>query len=186
MPVKHAFTNPKSDGGDATVTRPSDWNANHTGIWTRRLTAGNAVSAVTSMADVSSTDLTVPIAASTSYFFRFSGTYITNAATTAIRLSINGPASPTFLGMWNTNVSLGHVTTVTFNAMGLTGTSYNTAVVAGTAGPGAVVSPFYLEGIIENGSNAGDLRPRFASEVAVASGLTIHRGAIFQVFQVDN
>jgi hypothetical protein len=27
--VKHAFTNPKSDGTDATVTRPSDWNADH-------------------------------------------------------------------------------------------------------------------------------------------------------------
>ena len=30
MPVKHAFTNPKSDGADATITRPSDWNADHT------------------------------------------------------------------------------------------------------------------------------------------------------------
>jgi hypothetical protein len=29
MPITHAFTNPKSDGGDATVTRPSDWNAAH-------------------------------------------------------------------------------------------------------------------------------------------------------------
>jgi hypothetical protein len=28
--LKHAFTNPKSDGGDATVVRPSDWNAEHT------------------------------------------------------------------------------------------------------------------------------------------------------------
>jgi hypothetical protein len=27
--VTHAFTNPKSDSGDATVTRPSDWNAAH-------------------------------------------------------------------------------------------------------------------------------------------------------------
>jgi len=29
MPLKHTFTNPKSDGGDATVVRPSDWNADH-------------------------------------------------------------------------------------------------------------------------------------------------------------
>jgi hypothetical protein len=28
--VKHAFTNPKADGADATITRPSDWNADHT------------------------------------------------------------------------------------------------------------------------------------------------------------
>lgn len=29
--IKHAFTNAKSDGGDATVARPSDWNAGHIG-----------------------------------------------------------------------------------------------------------------------------------------------------------
>lgn len=29
MPVSHAFTNTKADGSDATVTRPSDWNAGH-------------------------------------------------------------------------------------------------------------------------------------------------------------
>lgn len=27
--LKHAFTNPKSDGGDATIVRPSNWNAEH-------------------------------------------------------------------------------------------------------------------------------------------------------------
>lgn len=30
MAVKHAFTNPKADGGDATIVRPSNWNADHT------------------------------------------------------------------------------------------------------------------------------------------------------------
>jgi hypothetical protein len=28
--ITHAFTNPKADGADATVVRPSDWNAVHT------------------------------------------------------------------------------------------------------------------------------------------------------------
>ena len=27
--IKHAFTNPKADGGDATIVRPSNWNAEH-------------------------------------------------------------------------------------------------------------------------------------------------------------
>jgi hypothetical protein len=31
MPIIHAFVSAKSDGGDATLVRPSDWNANHTG-----------------------------------------------------------------------------------------------------------------------------------------------------------
>jgi transposase len=30
MPLKHAFTSSVSDGGDATLVRPSNWNANHT------------------------------------------------------------------------------------------------------------------------------------------------------------
>jgi hypothetical protein len=29
MPVKHAFTSAKADGGDATLVKPSDWNAGH-------------------------------------------------------------------------------------------------------------------------------------------------------------
>src|SRR3990172_8306501 len=31
MAVKHAFTSPKADGGDATLVRPSNWNAEHIG-----------------------------------------------------------------------------------------------------------------------------------------------------------
>ena len=31
MGIKHAFTNPKADGPDTTVVRPSDWNADHVG-----------------------------------------------------------------------------------------------------------------------------------------------------------
>lgn len=29
MPDKHTFTSPKSDGGDATLVRPSNWNDIH-------------------------------------------------------------------------------------------------------------------------------------------------------------
>lgn len=29
MALKHAFTNPKADGPDTTIVRPSDWNADH-------------------------------------------------------------------------------------------------------------------------------------------------------------
>src|SRR2546430_2095358 len=28
--LKHAFTDPKADGGDATIVRPTNWNAEHT------------------------------------------------------------------------------------------------------------------------------------------------------------
>lgn len=32
MAIKHAFVNPKADGGDATIVRPSNWNADHDGL----------------------------------------------------------------------------------------------------------------------------------------------------------
>ena len=31
MPITHTFVSAKSDAGDATLLRPSDWNANHIG-----------------------------------------------------------------------------------------------------------------------------------------------------------
>jgi hypothetical protein len=32
MPATHAFSSAKSDGGDATLVKPSDWNADHVGL----------------------------------------------------------------------------------------------------------------------------------------------------------
>lgn len=46
MPVKHAFTSAKADGGDATLIRPSDWNAGHLipyAAGTFSVATGNAV-----------------------------------------------------------------------------------------------------------------------------------------------
>jgi hypothetical protein len=34
--LKHAFTNPKADGADATITRPSNWNADHVVVYGTR------------------------------------------------------------------------------------------------------------------------------------------------------
>ena len=43
MAIKHAFTSAKEDGADATLVRPSDWNAEHTGIKIVRKTADETV-----------------------------------------------------------------------------------------------------------------------------------------------
>jgi hypothetical protein len=34
MAIKHAFTSAVADGADATLVRPSNWNANHATVWT--------------------------------------------------------------------------------------------------------------------------------------------------------
>lgn len=33
MPDQHAFVSGKADGGDATLVRPSDWNADHVAFY---------------------------------------------------------------------------------------------------------------------------------------------------------
>lgn len=59
--IVHPFTNPKADGGDATVTRPSDWNAQHSATYlspsglTGAVQASRYVGATTSGAPVTGT-----------------------------------------------------------------------------------------------------------------------------------
>ena len=55
MPIKHAFTSAKSDGGDATIVRPSDWNAEHT-FWEQVIDeSGSSLSNWTSISGTWST-----------------------------------------------------------------------------------------------------------------------------------
>ena len=59
MGIKHAFTNPKADGGDTTVVRPSDWNAEHVMASTISVVFDGGTSAITGNPEV---DVTVPAA----------------------------------------------------------------------------------------------------------------------------
>lgn len=59
MPIKHAFTSPKSDGGDATLVRPTDWNADHdvTAVWVavyHNTTQGSVANSTTTPLDMNS------------------------------------------------------------------------------------------------------------------------------------
>jgi len=49
MPIKHAFTSAKSDGPDATLVRPSNWNADHSGLIVVRKTADEAITSSTTL-----------------------------------------------------------------------------------------------------------------------------------------
>jgi hypothetical protein len=55
MPITHTFVSGKSDGGDATLVRPSNWNATHTvgGYDIERYTTGDIALTSTSMVAVS-------------------------------------------------------------------------------------------------------------------------------------
>jgi hypothetical protein len=192
MPIRHTYpsgwgadgsTSP-ADDADADTVSPTQYKANHDGYWLRRLTA-NAVSAVTTMADINATDFNVPILASKSYMIRAVLFYRTNATTTGARFALNGPASPTL-------VIFGGAVTITPAAAGSaitaegTGTTYDGAVTTHGTGPAAVTAIAFLEGAVFNGLTAGNLRLRFASEVAIANGLTVLAGSYFEVREFDN
>lgn len=51
MAIKHAFTSAKDDGADATLVRPSNWNAEHTGLTIVRKTADETVTYSTDFQD---------------------------------------------------------------------------------------------------------------------------------------
>lgn len=42
MPITHPFVSGKSDGGDATLVRPSNWNADHTGTLAQPIATGTS------------------------------------------------------------------------------------------------------------------------------------------------
>jgi hypothetical protein len=192
MPIGHTYpsgwgttgSTAPADDADPNTVSPSDYKANHTGYYLRRLTA-NATNATLTVTDISATDLTVAVAASKNYLFRIVLFYTTNATTTAARFSVNGPASPTLL-------RLGGMVTVTPATAGSAAiaeaivTAYDTSVSTHATGPGATPAMAIIEGTLVNGVNAGNLRPRFASSVAVASGLIVLAGSYMEVREFDN
>ena len=144
---------------------------------------GNPGSAyVRTTADVSSTDnvnfadvtgLTFAVAASTNYSFACEMYYTTAATTTALQLSINGPASPTAM-------RYSVLTSTTATAMSSASqTAYDTVTNPATGG-GATARPVRIAGTLENGSSAGTLAIRLRTEIA-SSAATVLRGS-FCVF----
>lgn len=112
-------------------------------------------------------DLSFALEANKTYAFRFVVFYTTNATTTGARFSVNGPASPTFLR---------------FGAVQAQGTAqndngsqtvYDTLIVSATTGPGTTAQWGIVEGIVENGANAGNLVLRFVGENVASATMTL-------------
>lgn len=106
------------------------------------------------------TDLSFPVEANTSYYFRFVIHYTTNLTTTGARFAVNGPASPTGLRVG------GLLPTGTAAMNAGSQTAYDTAIFAATTGPGSTPVMGIIEGLFRNGPNAGTFGLRFAAEVA--------------------
>lgn len=113
--------------------------------------------------------LSFPVSPNTRYVFDFH-LYLTSAiATTAPRLALNGPASPTAL-----RYAVEQVTTSTASHNS-SQTAYDTNTNPNT-GPGATAQPCRIHGVIEVGATGGTVVLRLSSEIA-ASAVTVLRGS---------
>lgn len=120
------------------------------------------------------TGLTFAVSASTTYSFEFEVLYTTAATTTALHLSVNGPASPADLRY---NVETQTTATATHHA---SQTAYNTVTNPATGG-GATVLRARLVGTISVGGAGGTLALRFKSEIN-ASAVNVLRGSFGKLY----
>ena len=115
------------------------------------------------------TDLSYSINASTTYSIECNFTYITAVTTTALQLSLNGPAAATA-------IRFAVRTNTTATAMHSASQSAYDANTNPATGGGATSLPVRLFGTITNGINAGTLAVRMRTEVN-ASSVTVQRGS---------
>ncbi len=122
-------------------------------------------------------DLAFTLAPATSYYFSFQGGLTAAATTTGLQLSVNGPASPTFLAFAG---QIGESVTAVRN--GVAGT-YDVAI-AGAGSAAATPLPFWLSGSITTGAVGGVFTLRMRTKVA-GSAATVKRGSVGQLIVVN-
>lgn len=135
----------------------------------KRVTGSNITSTSTSFADI--TGLTHTVSASTTYSFRCNLLYATAASTTALQVALNGPSTPTY---WVMGLRYGLTSNTYFSDLQQNTDGYNTATNPGSGSTSGETVDVW--GTFINGSNAGTLALRLASEVA-ASTVTIYIGS---------
>jgi hypothetical protein len=138
------------------------------------LKTGDTNTTSTSFSDI--TDLSFSVTAGKTYWFRFVIPYATSVTSNGIKLSINGPASPTYLAYF-VEVANGASTLGLRKALSTydaTPTSTNSASTTSNIG--------IIEGVIKPSSN-GTLIGRFGNEAAGQSN-TIKAGAMIKYLEI--
>lgn len=145
-------------------------------------TTADVVNATTAFADV--TGLTQALQATKRYAFEALLWHQTNATTTGAHFAVNIGAAPTLLNLSAWQQVTASVTNSTGGASAMV-TARDTAAVVETTGPGAVNMYAWLVGVIIPSAD-GTFAIRFASEVAVASALTVKAGSWLRIREFDN
>lgn len=134
----------------------------------------------TSLAD--DTHLKVPIVASGAYFFEATYWWTAAATSTGIAVSVNGPASPTYVifGLVAPASALSSGTNTA--AIGVGATAYNTILLTLNTPSTTVPYMATMSGFITNGANSGTLAMRVAGEAA--ANITYKAGSWLRVTRV--
>lgn len=122
----------------------------------------------TTLADIST--LTFAVSANTTYRFEFLVRYISSTSTEGLALSVNGPASPTFV---LASIEIYHTTTGGVRSEPLA--VYDTKIQDSTGN--ATESFAIVRGVVENGVNAGTLALRGSTETGGANSVAIKAGS---------
>jgi len=159
MPIKHTFISEKSNGGDLTLIRPVNWNAEHTENEIIVRTTEDVSNSTTNFADIP--ELTFEMLANKDYIIEAWLIFQSGTATVGIKFAVNGPASPVAVVI---NAHIPIALTLYASCVTLASRAYNVgtpSVSVDTVNSNLLCK---IDGMVRNGNNAGTLAVRFAAE----------------------
>lgn len=167
MPITHSFVSAKTDGGDATVVRPGDWNAAHVGgEWDGSIVKASDQTVTNNATPQDDSELSFAVSASSVYLIEFYILYSGNNTSGDFQWELDFPAlsfARQALGFYNS------VNTSDATASGLSFGASTTKWPSFTFGGGTDASDsiFVFFGRLTLRTNgSGTLQSKFANNVA--------------------
>jgi hypothetical protein len=168
MPITHTFVSGKADGGDSTLVRPSNWNADHSGMATVYKSADETVNNSATLQD--DDHLILPVLANETWSFKM--TLLNDSAPTAdIKVKFTVPSGTTMKWMKgepNPDSSV----------LNTEGTTY----MIPTGGSEIIDT---LIGIITVGGTAGNVTLQWAQNAAEVSDTKILKGSSIVAWRLN-
>ena len=171
---------PAADGTASRGTSQAYARADHvhpssSGVGAIYKLSSNYTNATTTPSNI--TGLGWSVAANTDYYFKCWLPMINSSASSALRLNLNGPATPTLVNF----VARTHTTSAT-TWIELMGTAFSAAAqtTSVTASVITTAMQYTIEGVVSNGANAGTVQLMGTGSGAFTS--TIYKGAFCEVY----
>lgn len=170
MPITHSFVSAKSDGGDATVVRPGDWNADHVGAsdWDATIVKASDQTVTNNSTPQNDSELSFTLSASSVYLIEYHILYSGNNATGDFQWELGYPAlslTRQALGVYyllNTSDAAASAAVIGASTTKWPSTTFS----AGTDASDSIFTFFGRLTLVTNGS--GTLQSKFANASAAA------------------